>query len=83
MTTPSTPHHPGLRGYQREGVDWIKRGFAQPTPAGSKPALLLADDPGLGKTLQTLMVVHELGLNRVLVRTRQDLDRPGCFAVVG
>lgn len=37
-----------LRGYQKEGVDWLYR------RAAGEGAALLADDMGLGKTLQTL-----------------------------
>lgn len=37
-----------LRGYQKEGVDWLYR------IASSNGSALLADDMGLGKTLQTL-----------------------------
>ena len=37
-----------LRGYQKEGVDWLFR------RASGEGAALLADDMGLGKTLQTL-----------------------------
>jgi len=37
-----------LRGYQRDGVDWLYR------RAIKEGAALLADDMGLGKTLQTL-----------------------------
>lgn len=48
-----------LRGYQREGVDWLYR-----TAAGNGSALL-ADDMGLGKTLQTLAFLKLWKTNNV------------------
>ena len=41
-----------LRGYQRQGVDWLS--FLKSAQLGA----LLADDMGLGKTLQTLCVLE-------------------------
>lgn len=46
-----------LRPYQREGVDYIK----------SRKYILLADDMGIGKTIQSLAAAVELGAKKVLV----------------
>lgn len=46
-----------LYPFQREGVDWLK----------AAPNRLLADQPGLGKTIQVLTAANELGLREILV----------------
>jgi len=43
------PHVLGLRGYQREGVDFLAR----------RRRCILGDEMGLGKTLQTLCALHQ------------------------
>lgn len=51
------------RPYQHEGVNWITTKLRQPDTR----AVLLADDPGLGKTLQALCAAHELQAQRILI----------------
>ena len=51
-----------LRPYQMQGVRWLVSRLRE-----DARALLLCDDPGLGKTVQTLMAMDELGARRVLV----------------
>jgi SWI/SNF-related matrix-associated actin-dependent regulator 1 of chromatin subfamily A len=43
--------------YQQAGVEWLT----------SRPAGILADEPGLGKTCQALLACRHLGLERVLI----------------
>src|SRR6478752_6314842 len=50
-----------LRPYQKLGVDWLRDGLQ------AHRAVLLADDPGLGKTVQALTAARVLGSERVLV----------------
>jgi SWI/SNF-related matrix-associated actin-dependent regulator 1 of chromatin subfamily A len=50
-----------LRDYQHQGVVWLVDKLA------NHKAVLLADDAGLGKTLETLTTAHRLGVERVLI----------------
>ena len=52
-----------VRPYQREGAQWLVRSLLQT----DQRAVLLCDDPGLGKTLQTLLAADALGVQRMLV----------------
>jgi SNF2 family DNA or RNA helicase len=52
-----------LRDYQRKGIAWLCETLGDP----DHKAALLADDPGLGKTLQALGAAHQLKAERVLV----------------
>ena len=58
-----------LRDYQREGIDWLVSGLVEARAPGGdgNKALLLADDPGLGKTRQTLDAAWCLLVRRMLV----------------
>jgi SWI/SNF-related matrix-associated actin-dependent regulator of chromatin subfamily A-like protein 1 len=51
-----------LRKYQNHGVRWIVRGLKE-----HARALMLCDDPGLGKTLQTLAAMDELDIQRAVI----------------
>jgi SNF2 family DNA or RNA helicase len=51
-----------LRVYQKHGVRWMVSRLRE-----DARAVLLCDDPGLGKTLQTLMAANELDARRILV----------------
>lgn len=53
---------PALRPYQAEGADWIAEQLQ-----GSDRAVLLCDDPGLGKTRQTLRARELLGAGNTLI----------------
>ena len=53
---------PQLRDYQDLGVDWIVRRFQE-----NNKAVLLADEAGLGKTLQALQAATTLNATSVLV----------------
>ena len=50
-----------MRDYQRAGVVWLRERLAR------HRAVLLCDDPGLGKTLQALTAAYELSAGRILV----------------
>lgn len=54
---------PTIREYQVEGVRWLAyRGDTTGAPEGfvdKRPGALLADAPGLGKSLQTLLALHD------------------------
>lgn len=52
-----------MRGYQQAGVRFLVDHLA----TGSERAVVLADEPGLGKTLQALRAADELGARRILV----------------
>ena len=51
-----------LRDYQTQGVEFVLKAFER-----GETGVLLADDPGLGKTLETLAVISALDARRVLV----------------
>lgn len=51
-----------LRVYQKHGVRWLVSRLRN-----DARAVLLCDDPGLGKTVQTLMAADELSVQRMLV----------------
>ena len=51
-----------LRTYQKHGVRWMVSRLRE-----DARAVLLCDDPGLGKTLQTLTAANELDARRILV----------------
>lgn len=53
---------PQLRDYQDQGVDWIVRRFQE-----DNKAVLLADEAGLGKTLQALQTAVTLTATSILV----------------
>lgn len=50
-----------LRDYQMRGIMWLHEHLAR------HKAVLLCDDPGLGKTVQTLALACQFDTNRVLV----------------
>jgi SWI/SNF-related matrix-associated actin-dependent regulator of chromatin subfamily A-like protein 1 len=50
-----------LRDYQHQGVAWLVDKLA------AHRAVLLADDAGLGKSLETLTTAHRIGAERVLI----------------
>lgn len=50
------------RPFQLAGIEFIKRRYE-----ARKPGTLLADDPGLGKTIQAIGTINALGLDRVLI----------------
>lgn len=52
-----------LRAYQTEGASWIYDRLSEPDTR----AVLLADEPGLGKTLQALEAARRLKCRRILV----------------
>jgi SNF2 family DNA or RNA helicase len=51
-----------LRDYQKKGVGWIHDRLTK-----QHRAVLLADDAGLGKTIQALMAAERLGAERILI----------------
>jgi SWI/SNF-related matrix-associated actin-dependent regulator of chromatin subfamily A-like protein 1 len=60
LLSPDDPS--AVRPYQRHGVKWLVRQLQS-----DMRAVLLCDDPGLGKTLQTLLAADALGVQRMLV----------------
>ena len=50
-----------LRDYQEQGVCWLKAALA------NHRGVLLADDPGLGKTRQALAAADQLNAQRILI----------------
>lgn len=59
--SPSPPPFARLRDYQIRGILWLRERLAR------HKAVLLCDDPGLGKTVQTLAVAHQMDASRILV----------------
>ena len=63
QTANTLPNWPDVsaRHYQTAGVDWMLAALRD------HKAALLADDPGLGKTLQTLIAARTLRVARTLI----------------
>ena len=59
----STSTTPGLRPYQHHGISWIIRKLREPDTR----AVFLCDDPGLGKTRQSLHACDALAAQRILI----------------
>jgi SWI/SNF-related matrix-associated actin-dependent regulator 1 of chromatin subfamily A len=60
----ATPIAPGLRPYQRTGVAWLQSVLHD---TGHRRAALLADEPGLGKSAQTLIAAERWKARRILI----------------
>lgn len=60
-TTTTDTLCPNVRSYQRSGIRWLA------TALKENRAALLADDPGLGKTVQALCVAEQIKARRILV----------------
>lgn len=59
---PFLPGAPGLYPFQAAGVEHAVEQYRR-----GRQALLLADDPGLGKSAQSLIIAKEMGFKRLLV----------------
>jgi len=52
-----------VRDYQEAGASWMSRTLG----SGSTRAVMLADDPGLGKSLQALLAIDRMNARRVCI----------------